>query len=409
MADALYAKCHDEALKIQSVTDLLGVLLEQGYAPAHSFAALRIPNPIPPEGKERDLAIGSATAFMRFAPEASWTVIWPAFQSDRDFGKAVVSSLTRRIDLQGTLVTARLEEEQLAELYLWLVETYPEVESEEGVSRAGPRGNGSSWQNGILLVLQSRGTERACEAILRLIRELPEKTYLKWSLMSAREATRIRSWKPVLPEHILKMVRDPTKRLVRSGEDLLLVIIESLKNLAKKLRGETPLVSNLWNELCGGLWEPKDEDHFSDNVKQHLEDDLRVKGVVLNREVQIRRNRGNTKGERTDIHVAAVIPGVSHAQSEVITAIIEVKGCWNKGLWTAMKSQLADRYLAESGTRHGLYLVGWFNCPQWNPQDSRKQPKRSLRQAQERLEKQANELSEGRLTIKAVVLDTSLR
>ena len=53
----------------------------------------------------------------------------------------------------------------------------------------------------------------------------------------------------------------------------------------------TTPVSNLWNEVAPGIWEPKNEDHFSDNVKQHLDDDLRGKGVVLNREAQIRSAR----------------------------------------------------------------------------------------------------------------------
>jgi len=219
----------------------------------------------------------------------------------------------------------------------------------------------------------------------------------------------MRSWKPIEPEFVLQIAKDTSKRLVRSGEELLRAIIESLQNLATKLRGETPLVSNLWNEVAPGVWEPKDEDHFSDNVKQHLDDDLRSKGVVLNREVQIRANRGSTKGERTDIHVDAAIPRVAEEEFDVITVIIEVKGCWNRELWTSMESQLVGRYLHESHARHGLYLVGWFNCPQWNPEDSRKPPKITLPEAQERLNEQARKLSLGHVSIKAVVLDTSLR
>jgi hypothetical protein len=157
------------------------------------------------------------------------------------------------------------------------------------------------------------------------------------------------------------------------------------------------------------VWEPKGEEHLSDNVKQHLESDLHDKAIVLNREVVIRGKHGATRGERTDIHVDAVVQGTAAEKLDTITVIIEVKGCWNNGLWTAMKSQLAERYLKESHTRHGLYLVGWFNCPEWNPSDSRKPPTETRLEAQERLDRQASDLSKGALTLKAFVLDTSLR
>ncbi|MFL5243400.1 MAG: hypothetical protein ACJ8FY_14940 [Gemmataceae bacterium] len=273
----------------------------------------------------------------------------------------------------------------------------------------GSRDQAFGYRNGILQVLQSRGTEKACEAILRLMAERPDLTYLKWSLQAARESTRVRSWKPIEPEQILQMARDSTKRLVRNGEDLLAIIIESLENLEKKLRGETPLVSNLWNDPSNGVREPRSEEHLSDNVKQHLQDELRSKGVVLNREVVIRRSQGNKPGERTDIHVDAIVPGSAPGQSDIVTVVIEVKGCWNKDLWTAMKTQLADRYLHESHAQHGLYLVGWFNCPQWDPSNSsKKAPKVTLREAIDLLEEQANKLSHGTLQVKALVLNTSL-
>jgi hypothetical protein len=409
LAEVLHAKCQDETLKPSFVASLFDFLLANNYAPTYSLAVSRLRLPLPEEGRPREIAIGAAAALLRFAPGTSWHVIWPAFRTDSEFGKAVFSSIAMRIDFQGSLLTSQLGEDELVEFFLWLLETYPEEEPKKGVWM-GSRDYASGWRNGILQLLQFRGTEKACEAILRLMRERPELTYLKWSLQAARESTRVRSWKPIEPEHILEMARDSTKRLVRGGEDLLEVIIESLKNLGKKLQGETPLVPNLWNEVSHGVWEPKDEEHFSDNVKQHLQDELRSKGVVLNREVVIRRKQGNAPGERTDIHVDAIVPASAPDQSDIVTVVIEVKGCWNKDLWTAMKTQLADRYLHESHAEHGLYLVGWFNCPQWDSSNgSKKAPIITLQEAEARLNQQANELSRGTLQVKPLILDTSLR
>ena len=60
-----------------------------------------------------------------------------------------------------------------------------------------------------------------------------------------------------------------------------------------------------------------------------------------------------------------------------------------------MKAQLSDRYLRENQCDHGLYLVGWFNCKQWNDNDYRKKrvPKKTLQEVKEQFDNQAEELS----------------
>ena len=74
-----------------------------------------------------------------------------------------------------------------------------------------------------------------------------------------------------------------------------------------------------------------------------------------------------------------------------ITVIIEVKGCWNEKLNTSMKEQLVNRYLKDNTCQHGIYLVGWFDCEQWDKSDSNKAkaPKITIEKAREKFEKQA--------------------
>jgi hypothetical protein len=108
--------------------------------------------------------------------------------------------------------------------------------------------------------------------------------------------------------------------------------------------------------------------------------------------------------------VETVVP--ESDQYAVISAIIETKGCWNSELNTAMRNQLVDRYLAENDKcRHGLYLVGWFYCEQWDETDSRKQrtPKYGLEAAREKFASQARNLSDENVHVRSVVLDTALR
>ena len=51
---------------------------------------------------------------------------------------------------------------------------------------------------------------------------------------------------------------------------------------------------------------------------------------------------------------------------ERLTVIIEVKGCWNAEVKTAISSQLVEDYLKPHNWTHGIYLVGWFICDRWD-------------------------------------------
>jgi hypothetical protein len=76
-----------------------------------------------------------------------------------------------------------------------------------------------------------------------------------------------------------------------------------------------------------------------------------------------------------------------------------------------MKTQLVDRYLAESQCAYGLYLIGWFNCNQWDREDSRRNaaPWVEASEMQEKYAAQAVTLSQHGRLIKAFVLDAALR
>ncbi len=135
---------------------------------------------------------------------------------------------------------------------------------------------------------------------------------------------------------------------------------------------------------------------------------LFVSCLIINREVEIHR------GERTDIHVDAVVRGSNGKIYDSVSVIIEVKGCWytkDNVLDTAMRTQLVDRYLRDNRCQHGLYLVGWFNCDQWDDDDYRKKgcPKCSIGEAQKEFDAQADKLSQQGTRIKAFVMNTALR
>ncbi len=89
--------------------------------------------------------------------------------------------------------------------------------------------------------------------------------------------------------------------------------------------------------------------------------------------------------------------------------VIEVKGCWNNQLLTAMRDQLVNDYLPEAHAKHGVYVVGWYPVEQWNdPDDQRRTAtaRHDRDQTASELKRQATDLSQTQgLDLRAVVID----
>lgn len=416
LAADILIKAQDPSLKPTVMGALLEELIKHNVAGATAFAEslLALPLPIDEIGRER--AQVAASMLLTQAQGTGWSSIWPVLQHDTAFSCTLVERVSYSAR-RGAGNLQQLAEDELADLFAWLAQQYPPAEDPriDGVHSPAPRESVGRWRDSILEELKARGTEDAVAAIQRLIQELPEVPYLKWSLLTAQATTRRRTWVPPAPDHILALATDQQKRFVQDGQQLLTILAESLQRFQTKLHGETPAVAGVWNEWKQEgktLYQPKNEERLSDFVKMHLDEDLRGRGVVANREVQIRRGEGGVPGERTDIHVDAIrCGGASGEDYDVITAIIEVKDNWHRELFTAMETQLAERYLRDNQTQHGLYLVGWFTCPQWDDADPRKRalPSMSIEEARKRFDAQAASLTSGGRQIIAVVLDTGLR
>lgn len=414
LANALLNKVKDIDLKPECMGCLLGDLLDHGVAEATTFAESLISLASTSSENERSRAIVAARELMTHAEDAGWLIVWPAIQRDIEFGREVIELLAYKSDAFATKDGKLLTEDQLAALYIWIAHQYPHDEDPDYHNEddlVDHRREIARFRELLLNLIKQRGTYKACEAIQQVIKEFPKSNWLKWILHEAQDIMRRQTWVPPKPVEILKIVSTQSARLVQSGDQLLEVLIESLKRLETKIQEKPlPAAIELWNKIKEStecIYTPKDENEFSDYVKRRLTEDLRERGIIVNREVEIRRGEGESKGERTDIHVDAVMRNQVY---DSITVIIEVKGCWNQDLKLAMKTQLLDRYLKDNRCQHGLYLVGWFNCDQWNDNDSRKQrsPKISIDEARKQFNTQASELSQQSARIKAFVINTAL-
>jgi hypothetical protein len=187
-------------------------------------------------------------------------------------------------------------------------------------------------------------------------------------------------------------------------------LFEFTKNQVE-LQGESPGAVDLWDEVSPGVFKPKDENRLSDYVARHLRRDLsRKRGIIVNREVEIRRGSGGAEGERTDLKIEARTLEPHAEQFGLVTVIVEVKGCWHRHVNSAMQVQLRDRYLKENPCRHGLFLVGWHCCPQWKADKPSQNSVRfkSLDSLRKALCLQASNIAREDIVIKACVINAAL-
>ena len=406
----LESKLQDKTLTPLCFRQLLEELLEQESEFAKEYAQSILVTLEANESESRRMV--AAGALFAHAKDFDWNPLWHLIENNTEFGHSLFTTLAHNPHKHYREIFAGLKEHHLAQLYCWLAQQFPHKDDpdlkdfrvityDDSVRR---------FRDSILDFLREKGSREAIYAIQSIATTLPELDWVKFVLLRAQARMRQVTWKPQTPATILALAANSKKRLVQSGVQLLEVVIASLDRLSQKLHGETPAVADLWNQLSRKTFTPKDENHLSDYVKRHLDEDLKQRGIVINREVEIRRSPGAPIGERTDIRVEAITPTGRTNEVDKVSVIIETKGCWNDELSEAMRTQLKERYLKEGFCSHGLYLVGWFACAKWDTSDRRKSrsERLGLDTLHEQLRNQAETLSQHGTLIKPYILDATL-
>lgn len=416
LASALARKLVDPGLRPKCFGSLLHELVTRHHRDAVAYAMSLVTSPPPPPTRAdvRARAMAAAAQLLTNEGSAGWAVVWPAIRADSAWGRELFLSWSPDRDDAAADAVMGLSEELLADLYQWLVAQFPYASDPDPTAydtEREQRRRVSSLRDHVLWALKDRGTHEALVQLRRLSFDYPEHHHLKLVFVAARTKVLELTWSPPTPRELLNLMRSDRTRLVNDGHQLLEVVVESLKRWEEKLQGVPPASVFLWDKQPRGSWRPVDEERLSDAIALHLKDDLAGRGIIVNREVVIRRGEKPCgKGERTDVHVDAMASGAAEAYDN-ITVIIETKGCWNLRLQDAMRTQLADRYLKENPCQHGVYAVGWFVCGQWDLRDSRRRVKQlaSAGVLQQLLDDQAKSLSTGPPWIRAVVINAALR
>jgi len=392
----LLRKTDEIELTPKSMGEIIRFLLENQYPPVEEYI-ISIINVVEP-ADECDLQkrIIAASHYVTYS-SSGWEYCWPLIQTNIDFGKRLIESVVpSHYYLE---FWKHISLDQVYDMIHWIMVQYPPEEDPEHSSGVAylvePHDEIVRLRNQLFSYLRNHGSLESSQILHRLASEFQQYPTLKIIALEASAIMRYRTWIPLSPNSIIRIIKENQTRLIQNGIHLLNVLKESVIRLEQVLQGESPASRDLWDKISKNKYRPVDENAFSDYVKRYFDGDLLERGIIANREVEIRRGEGSGIGERTDIHIDCILLDNGEIV-DTITAIVEVKGCWHSQLGTAMGTQLVERYLKDNQCNHGFYLVGWFDCDQWDARDRRRRScqRTSIESLSDHFATQSSELAE---------------
>ena len=349
----------------------------------HAVAALGSP--------DRD-ALEIAKVIIEWAPVRAWPALWAKLTQDDEFARALLLYAAGQFRLEKPFYEG-IGEDAIADLYLLMERLFPSKGDERGPSGfVSPLEGIPYLRDGAPRLLVFMGTEAAVRALRGLVTVHPDLPILPFELSRAEIAMRLKTWSPLHMREVFELTDQPDTRLVTSAADLVAILLEILDRFAAELHGVQTPVRDLWDRQgASQLYQPIDENGFSDVIARYLRHHLAGEGIFANREVEVVRHPGAPVGQRTDILINTLRRTEIGEPLDPIAAVIEAKGCWNAELFTALETQLVQDYMVRLQAPVGIYLVGWFEPSNWDPADNRRKrvPRETAENVRRRLEQQA--------------------
>lgn len=403
---------HDDT----SAFRLIPWLVKRGTEGAreHAMAVMTAAHADTSTARERACAI----ALLASDANAGWLPVQDAALANTVWGKDLIDAVAPKwSDSLLSSVIDAMNIKTLLSMVRTLVQLFPFEQQARSVSAdALLESKADRWRDSALVRLAGTGSHSAVDHFDQLIARFPAADGLKRWRIEAERARQRAAWSPVSPSDLIKLRHHPSKCLVRGSGDLLDLLYEQLISWHRHIKSsatETSLWDRQHDQPNGDklVWYPKDEESLRDRIELDLNRVLR--DVVLGREVQLRRRQSSegARGSRVDLlaHAAA---GHANEDQPIPCVVIEVKGSWNTEADSGIEEQLADRYLSEYRTMHGLYLILWFGENGWDKRDSRlsRGPWRTADDARRDLNARAERLMKSRpgMHLKALVLDLSI-
>jgi len=341
IAETLQSKVLENDIDAQIKGHLIYFLIYHRYEPTINYALDLLSNPIPEQENRRLLTLIAAKAIFFHLANEHWNSFFLKMQENIEWGRDLISIISNAIRFSREILD-NINEENLAELFIWIYGQFPMVEDTpfNGMARFfSSRDFISEFRENIISVLESRGNFESVSSLQRIYLEIPTiRDYLSFRILRAQEFARIRTWEPPKPYELFKLFQNPNARLILSGDQFLNVLKESLIRLENKLQGRggyIPASLNLWHYRGDRRFRPVYEEDFSDYLKNHFLDDL-TSDIIIHREVVI------DPSSRTDIFINLINNEANLEENRIISVIIEVKGSWHNELDTAMETQLYE-------------------------------------------------------------------
>lgn len=353
----------------------------------------------------------SAAAQLIAKHPTSWERVRSLAQASTGNGRAVALALSE--ERCHPALEPEADESELIALYEWLATLYPPESDPPDLLGAGwvsPEAQTIRWRDGVLSTIADRGTERGLLVLARLRESYPTRTVVLSNLIRARIAVFGSAWTPPSPSDFQALIADHRRRLVRSAEELSALIRDALHELQDDLPRTGQL---LWDQVAkrgaATIWRPKPEAALSAFIAHELRLRLVGRGLAVHQEVLVKPTDAKGSGDQPDILVEAVASRSSSYGPTTFRVAVELKGSWNDEVLTAQDDQLAARYLPETNTNVGLYMVGWYPLDQWDSNDGpRMKAKRhkSAAELSEALLQQADEIRADRAVVVTPVVLT---
>jgi hypothetical protein len=350
------------------------------------------------------LAVGAARMLLQVDAPAFWPEIKAVTDRDPSFSREL--ALTSASDRADGPDLHSLDEPSLADVYRWLADLFPPADDvmESGVHFVSREEAARLWRGTVLRELAQRGTRAAVVELTRLAGDFPDRLDVAASVLVARGGVQANAWSPPLPEQVARLLSDARRRLVRSTAELATLLGDTLAAIGQDLPAHGEL---LWDRQPAprrraasstnppsattpasgeqpkeDTWRPKPEAALSAYLAHEFTLRLTDRGVAVNREVLVQPRNPYGAGDRTDIAVEATLVHDPYAATpaaapERLVVVVEVKGAWNDGLLSDQRNQLAVRYLPESNSDRGIYVVGWYPVDLWTARGDQRKAKAS--------------------------------
>ena len=401
-----------------------GEIAEPSTTAVAEFVLTRAPRKSIPEcldmlggakGAADDVLEHVAVAILQRRAREAWPVLKEFLLSAPERGRRVLGRVAYEMEtrLLDSLVT-----QQMGELAEILIELFPpETDREgDGVDSVTPDDAARTLRTQLISHLVGLEDADAVTALRGLEDRFAARyAWLRLARSSAEHALRLSRWSPCSVGVVADVLGAAAKRLMRSEDDVIDGIECALENYEEALSrdgGESP--EDLWNTARGATPTPKAEEHVSSKLCGAVREYFRDYAIAADREVEIHRRKvarpsGGEPGSEVDILVQA--PARATVSGDAIRVPVEVKLSGNDEARTAIRAQLAERYMPQLGASHGVYVLVWMSLPR--PDELRKhhRPKwASIEAARDDLHQEAERVSKERgIHVRTIVIDGSLR